>query len=275
MLATESWRQLIEVEHAQSDEMRGAVPPPTDHWRPYAANFRADPRRTGDDLVNLLLEFVEPDQTVLDVGAGGGRLALPIALKCRSLVAVEPSDSMAEVLIQLAQESGIENVSVVQEEWQNASVDPADIVLCAHVIYTIRDIGGFLRKLDAHARKNVLIVAYNAPPQSQIYGLWKEVHGKERLPLPSLPELREVLEELGIDPHVQLLPPQPPRGFDSLEDAVSQLSRRLYVAEGSPESQRLEQVLPGLLSEEEGAFRIRGSQPLRPALVSWQTNHAA
>ena len=45
MLATERWRQMIEVEHAQSDEMRGAVPPPTDHWRPYAANFRADPRR--------------------------------------------------------------------------------------------------------------------------------------------------------------------------------------------------------------------------------------
>ena len=143
MLATERWRQMIEVEHAQSDEMRGAVPPPTDHWRPYAANFRADPRRAGDELVDLLLEYVNPDQTVLDVGAGGGRLALPIALKCRSLVAVEPSESMAYVLTQQAQESGIENVSVVQAEWQDARVDPADIVLCAHVIYTIRDIGGF------------------------------------------------------------------------------------------------------------------------------------
>lgn len=266
---------MIEVEHAQSDEMRGAVPPPTDHWRPYAANFRADPHRSGDDLVDLLLEFVSPDQTVLDVGAGGGRLALPIALKCRSLVAVEPSESMASVLTQQAQESGIENVSVVQAEWQDARVDPADVVLCAHVIYTIRDIGGFLRKLDTHAKKNVLIVAYNAPPQSQIYGLWKEVHGKERLPLPSLPQLKEVLEELGIDFKVRMLPAQPPRGFDTLEDAVSQLSRRLYVAEGSPEEQRLELVLPGLLSEEEGVFRFRDSQPLRPALVSWQPKHAA
>lgn len=275
MLATELWRQMIDVEHAQSDEMRGAVPRPTDHWRPYASNFRADPRRSGDALVDLLLEFIEPNHTVLDVGAGGGRLALPIALKCKSLVAVEPSESMAEVLMQQAQESGIKNVSVVQEDWQNASVEPADIALCAHVIYTIRDIGIFLRKLEAHARKNVLIVAYNAPPQSQIYGLWKEVHGKQRLPLPSLPELKHVLEELEITYQLDLMPPQSPRGFYNIEDAASQLSRRLYVADGSPEAQRLEQVLPGLLSEEEGVLRIRDSQLLCPALISCQPNRAA
>jgi len=274
MLATERWRHMVEVEHAQSDEMRGAVPPPADHWRPYAAQFRGEPSRSGDPLVERLLEFVKPDQTVLDVGAGGGRLALPIALKCRSLVAVEPSASMASVLTQQAQESGIENVSVVQEEWQDAGVDAADVVLCAHVLYTIRDVGSFLRKLDAHAKKTVLVIIHDAPPQSQIYPLWMEVHGKKRLPLPSLPQLREVLEELEINYQVDLLPPQPPRGFDGLEQAFSQLSRRLYLAEGSPEANRLEQVLPGLLAEEQGIFQIRDSQPLRPALIWWHPNHA-
>lgn len=274
MLATQRWRRMVEVEHAQSDEMRGSIPPPTDHWRPYATQFRADPRRSGDALVDHLLQFVEPDHTVMDVGAGGGRLALPIALKCRSLVAVEPSESMVSVLTQQAQESGIENIFVVQEEWQDATVDPADVVLCAHVLYTIRDVGAFLRKLDNHARKTVLLVLYDAPPQSQIYALWKEVHGKERLPLPSLPQLREVLQELEINCQVDPLPPQPPRGFDSLEEALTQLSRRLYLAEGSPEAHRLEQALPSLLVEEEGVFRIKDSEPLRPALVWWHPNHA-
>ena len=274
MLATERWRHMVEVEHAQSDELRGAVPPPTDHWRPYADQFRAEPRRSGDDLVDHLLEFVGRDDTVMDVGAGGGRLALPIALKCRSLVAVEPSESMAAVLTEQAQESGIENVSVVQEQWQDAVVDPVDVVLCAHVLYTIRDIGEFLKKLEYNARKTVLVVVHDAPPQSQIYALWKEVHGKERLALPSLPQLREVLDELEISYQVDLMPPQPARGFDTLEQATTQLSRRLYLTDGSPEAVRLERILPGLLTEDEGVFRIKDSQPLRPALVSWHPTHA-
>jgi hypothetical protein len=181
---------------------------------------------------------------------------------------------MAAVLTQQAQESGIENVSVVQEQWQDAVVDAADVVLCAHVLYTIRDIGEFLKKLDAHANKTVLVVVHNAAPQSQIYPLWKEVHGKERLALPSLPQLREVLDELGITYQVDPLPPQPARGFDSLEQALTQLSRRLYLADGSPEADRLEQVLPGLLIEEEGVFRIRDAEPLRPTLVSWHPINA-
>jgi hypothetical protein len=155
---------------------------------------------------------------------------------------------MAEVLAQQAQESGIANVTVVQNEWQDAVVDPADVVLCAHVLYTIRDIGGFLKSWDST--------------------LWKEVHGQERLALPSLSQLREVLGELEISYQVDLMPPQPAREFDTLEQAITQLIRRLYLADGSPEADRLEPIPPGILMEEEGVFRIKDSQPLRPALVS-------
>ncbi len=89
---------MIQAEHAQSEGMRGEAPSPQDHWRPYAARFRADPRRTDDPLVNRLAGELSPQQTLIDVGAGGGRLALPLALRCRKVVAVEPSQSMVEVL---------------------------------------------------------------------------------------------------------------------------------------------------------------------------------
>ena len=65
---------MIQAEHAQSDGMRPA-PPPVDHWRPYARQFGVDPRRTDDGLLNRLLEEISPDDTIIDVGAGGGRLA--------------------------------------------------------------------------------------------------------------------------------------------------------------------------------------------------------
>ncbi|PKB82464.1 MAG: hypothetical protein BZY88_04340 [SAR202 cluster bacterium Io17-Chloro-G9] len=272
--ATERWKAMVETEHAQSDGMR-ATAPPADHWRPYARQFEADPRRSGDELVDRLASQLDPSKTLIDVGAGGGRMALPLALRCRHVTAVEPSQSMADVLLQQTKEHGIDNVSLVQARWEEAQVAPADIVLCAHVIYTVTKIDQFVRKLEAHGRELVIIVLYDAAPQSQTYPIWKHVHGVERLALPSLSELEEVLTELGISPEVDRLTPQPPRGFDSLEQAAAQLSSRLYLGEGSLQSKHLEEVLREELVEIDGVFVIRGAKPLTPTLVSWQPSNNA
>ena len=275
MLASQRWRTMVETEHAQSEKMRGQVPPPADHWQPYAQHFRADPRRTDDPLVNRLLTEVTPDSTVLDVGAGGGRLSLPLALHCRHLVAVEPSSSMGAVLRQQASDSSIDNVSLVEATWDSAEVEPADLVLCVHVLYVVHDIEPFIRKLEAHARDRVLVLLYKSPPQTQVYPLWKRIHGEERLPLPSLLELHEVLSQLGIEAHTDMLPLEPSRGFEDRQHALEQLAQRLYLAPGTPEMASLEGILPDLLEEIDGALVIRGSQPLEPGLVSWQPKNPA
>lgn len=261
---------MIEREHAQSDRMRGETPPPEDHWRAYAQQFQADPERADDALVNRLLLELAPHQTLIDVGAGGGRLALPLALRCRHVTAVEPSPSMVAVLRQQAEGHSIHNLSVVEAAWEDARVDAADVVLCCHVLYTVREIEPFVRKLEAHARDRVLTVLFKAPPQSQLYSLWQQVHGEDRLPLPSLPEYQEVLSELRIDARVETLPPQPPRGFDTYEEALEQLSRRLYLTPGSLKRGVLEQILPGLLDVRSGILTLRGANPLEPGLVWWR-----
>ena len=251
MTAREHWRNMIRAEHAQSDRIRGAARP-VDHWQPYAEMFRLEPSRTDDPLVNRLLSEIEPHQMVLDIGAGGGRLALPLARKCIQVTAVEPSKSMGSVLLQQAEAHNIGNVNLVRSHWEDAEVEPADIVLCVHVLYTIQEIAGFVRKLENHARERVLVVLYTAPPQSQIYPLWQRVHGEERLPLPALPEFEHVLTELNIAPEIEMLPTQPARGFDSIEDAQQQLAARLYLSTGSPQENLLRDILPDILEEVDG-----------------------
>ena len=140
MTAIERWREMIFWEHAQSDSMT-PEPREADFWTPYARNFRTDPRREGDELLDFLLPQVTPEDTLIDVGAGGGRLALPLALHCRRVVAVEPSPSMCAVLRETAAEHNIDNVSLVESDWLNATVEQAEIVLCSHVVYAVQDIG--------------------------------------------------------------------------------------------------------------------------------------
>ena len=269
MSAVHRWKALIQAEHAQSERMR-APGPAGDFWRDYAQMFRTDPHRSGDPILNRLLEEVSPDDVLIDVGAGGGRMALPLALRCRQVVAVEPSPSMIQVLEEQARGYGIGNITVVRASWEEAEVGPADLTLCCNVLYTIQEIEPFLRKLESHARKRVLIVLYSTPPQSQIYPLWQEIHGEERIPLPSLPELAEVLQELDIPAQIEMLPPQPARGFDSLEQAIDQLASRLYLGEGSDKKARLVSILQGRLEEIDRTWRIRGAQSLQPGLVSWR-----
>ena len=270
MTAIETWKEMIQVEHEQSGRMRGQVPAPEDHWAQYAQQFKADPRRTGDLLVDYLQAQVVSGQVVIDVGAGGGRLALPLALVCDRVVAVEPSHSMCQVLREAATEFGVSNVEVVESEWMDADVAKADVTLCSHVVYTIQDIEPFVRKLEDRAAELVIVVLFQSPPQSQIYHLWETVHGEPRHPLPSLPEFRNVLTAMGVRPTINALPGQPAQGFDNLDDAKAQLARRLYVAPGSRQMDRLESALAGMLEEKDGTLRIRGARPLIPNVVSWR-----
>ena len=163
-------------------------------------NSKPDQYRTGDALVEEIRSRLTPGETLLDVGAGGGRLALPLALTCQTVTAVEPSPSMCSVLRETALEHHIGNVPIVESGWMEASVEPADVVLCSHVVYVVEEIGPFVRKMDSHARRLVLAVLFQSPPQSAMYGLWERVHGEKRHALPSLPEFLPVLEELGIRP---------------------------------------------------------------------------
>ena len=270
MNVIERWKEMVESEHAQTDRLRSAPPISNDYWVANVEGFKADPYRTDDPLLDRLHREIEPRHTLIDAGAGAGRLALPLALKCSHVTAVEPSPAMASAFQQQASDYNIRNVSLVEATWEAAEIQPADIVLCAHVLYTVREVGAFVEKLEAQANRRVLIIVFDAAPQSQVYPLWPRVHGEERLPLPSLPELKQVLEEMGISPRVSQLPLRSRRGYETLEQALEQIGSRLFLEPGSPKQMLLEQVVPGLLEEQHGELFIRDSRPQTPWLVSWE-----
>ena len=269
MKSAQRWKAMVEAEHAQSDGMRWELPP-SDHWLKSAERFKADPRRTDDLLVDRLLEHVESHQTVLDVGGGAGRLTLPLALRCRHVTVVEPSPGMASALLQQTEEYGIHNVSLVRSRWEDAEVERADVAMSAHVLYVVRDVELFLRKLESHAADRVIIVVYKAHPMAQVYPLWKRIHGEERLPMPCLPQLEEVLVELGVAYHVEMLPSHASGGFESKQQALEQLSERLYLPPNSEKRSALAEMLPEILEERDGTFAIRDAPTMEPALVWWK-----
>ena len=270
MSALERWKKRVETHHAQSIGARDRCAATEDFWRPYASHFRADSRRTGDPEVDCLGRQVRSEQTLIDVGGGAVRLALPLALRCRRVTVVEPSESMQSEPREGVLEAGIDNLTILDSNWENAELDPADVVLCAHVMYGVVDVDCFIRKFEAHAREQVLMLMFMEYPQSGLSPLWKVVHGEERVELPALPELLEVLWEMEVYPNVEMVEARGPQVFESHDAAVEQLRRRLYVNPDTQQDRRLQVAARELLVEEPDGVSVRGARPRRLGVISWQ-----
>ena len=72
---------------AQNARIYGPAPS-VDPWAgPAARQFRFDPRRILDQNLDIIASYVRSDDVVVDVGGGAGRVCLPLALRCRKVVA--------------------------------------------------------------------------------------------------------------------------------------------------------------------------------------------
>ena len=274
-LALAAWALRVRADRAQVDRFR-EVPDSKDFYGPVSGLFRADPRRTDDETLDGLLALARPEDVWLDIGAGAGRFALPLALRVREVVAVDPSAGMLAALRELADESDIANVRIVEGRWPlepdaagAAGVGPgsADVALIAHLGYDVEAIGPFLEAMEAAARRRCVAVLMDRQPSSIADPLWPEVHGEERIRLPALRELVALLETRGRVPGIREVE-RPPRGFDSFDDLAGFVRRQTWVAEGSPKDERLLAALRARALERDGRWFLE-AQPAVVGIVDW------
>ena len=211
----------------------------SDRWSPGAQRFREDPFREHETL-QALLSFVQPADTVLDVGGGAGRY-LPLALHCKDYVNVEPAAGMGGQFEAAVKEAGITNARWLQEDWFKAEIE-GDVTFCANVVYYIEDIVPFVERLDRASRRRVMIVIHSVPPTNIGAKLYQCVNEKEQSLAPGHRELLPVLWDMGLLPDVHVLGPS-----DFIAERARYASR----------DEAIESVLPSTRSAEELAA-VRG-----------------
>jgi hypothetical protein len=264
----EAWRVVVTAEREQVERLPNR-PRPEDFYAPISDSFRADPQRTGEALLDLLRGMVRPGETWMDIGAGGGRYALPIALLARRVYAIEPSHGMRTALAASAREHGINNVEIFDERWPGNSTAPiADVSLICHVGYDIADIGPFIDQMEAHTRRQCVAVLFDASPITDFAPLWEPVHGEPRALLPGMRELTALLFARGSFPETSMLS-LPPRTYESREALLRAVRRPLWVLEGTPEDDRLRRAVETNAVEVDGGVALR-SQPRRLGIVRWE-----
>lgn len=272
--ALAAWTARVQADHDQVERSRESADP-TDFYAPVADRFRLDPRRTDDATLEVLRSLAGAGETWLDVGSGGGRFALPLALIVREVICVEPSPSMVEVLRDGMREHGIGNVTIVPERWPLADtggVGPVDVTLLAHIGYDIEEIGPFLDAVESVTRRRCVAVMGEGAMTTVASQLWEPVHGEPRVALPALPELVTLLLARGSIPGVRIVDRTPPT-FDCLDALLAMARRQLWVRPGSEKDARLRTLVEELAEEREGQFALEWT-PTRIGIVTWEPRPA-
>ncbi len=262
-----AWAARVRGNREQAERLREAPERP-DFYAPVASAFKADPRRADEPALEHLRSLVIPGETWLDVGACGGRYALPLALLTREVIAVDASESMLGVLQESMEETGIHNIRIARGRWPLPERPTADAALIAHVSYDIEDLGAFLDPLEESAERLCVAILMARAPSSVAEPAWPLVHGEERIPLPGLPEFLSVLLARGRLFEVRLAE-RPPMRYPSREVALGFLRQQLFIEPGGAKDQRLQELAATLVTEQDGGFALT-REPAPLGVVSWR-----
>jgi hypothetical protein len=224
-----------------------------------------------------LAGLARPGDTWLDLGAGGGRYALPIARLTRGVIAVDPSPSMLSMLAEGVDTLGLGNVRAVEARWPVAGwdADPdalapfrADVSLMAHVGYDIERIGPFLDAAEAATRRRCVAVMGEGAMTTVGRLYWERIHGEPRVPLPALPDLVTLLLARGRLPEVRLVEREAPT-HAHLEELHDRARRQLWLRPGSDRDVRLGRLLAADAVEHDGVLTLPEDRA-RIGIVTWE-----
>ena len=257
-----AWADRVRRDHAQVDRHR-EVPDGTDFYGPVTGLFRADPRRTDEPALDRLLELAEPGDTLARHRRRRGSLRAAARApgarghRGRALGRDAGGPRRAPGRARDRRTSGRSTDRWPPEPGSAAVGLRADVALIAHLGYDIEAIGPFLDAMEAAAGRRCVAVLMERQPSSLADPFWPPIHGEERIRLPALNELVELLEARGREPSVVTVIRET-RGFETLDEIHGFVRRQLWLAEGGAADRRLAALVRERAVEVDGRWTLPG-----------------
>ncbi|MDN7025109.1 methyltransferase domain-containing protein [Methanoculleus sp. FWC-SCC1] len=222
------WNELWKAVHVSSPGKAEKDRDPAAVWDKRAAAYkrvtRDEKKATEQELA--VLDLAAGD-TVLDMGAGTGRLAVPIAHTVAHVTALDPSGGMLSVLEERMAAEGRSNFSCVRMRWEDTvigrDIEPHDVVIAAFSL-GFYDLAAALEKLDAAALRAVYLFwhagEWRSPDEMALY---KAVFGEAAAMRKGYPDYIypvNILHDAGIYPNVRIYHAAWDAVYDSVDEAV-------------------------------------------------------
>jgi hypothetical protein len=190
----EHWRSLVAARSAAAGSHGDSS-----YWDRRAPIFARSTRARADEFLEVVESYLSPHKTLIDVGAGAGRHSVPLAGRLEWVTAVEPSEGMR------AQISPRDNMTVVASTWEEATVAPADLVICCHVMYGVEDAVPFIAKMERSAHERIFVMMREGSFRHPASVVREQTGGREEPPMPRFSDLFMLLVQMGVAPDVTFI----------------------------------------------------------------------
>lgn len=274
-----NWDELWKATHSGGFQHHGKDL--AAHWDSRASLFNKrvmkNKQRSNSQVAMLDLTSSE---TVLDVGAGTGRLALPMARLAKSVTALDQSAGMLACLQENMAAEGLENIRCIQKSWQDVSLEelePHDVVLSSNSL-GVYDLKEALGKMNALARRAVYIFTFSDGKRDdgfrQFLSKGKEAkdvgHGRQEIGPAGYLIIYNLLADMGILADIKVMNWQSDEHYSSLDDAVAEW-RQMHEVAAENEPDLREFLSQRLVKDEKGLCMHRHHKQV---LISWQKAEA-
>lgn len=138
-------------------------------WDEKAAHFNDPKEKSHDGFTDKVLEILEQrgilqGSSVLDIGGGGGRYAIPFAKRARQVTMTDISGNMIEFAKEKAKAENLNNLSFLKMDWKQSSPEDFGLVgkfdfVFASMCPAVMTYGG-LSAMTQSSKKNAMIAQF-------------------------------------------------------------------------------------------------------------------
>lgn len=211
---------------------------------------------------------------VLDIGAGPGTFAIPLAAGGCTVTVVEPSSVMQEALADRIRQENISTITVIPKRWEDVTPEeldgPFDVVIASYSL-TMMDIAEAVAKMQECCRGTLHLFWFLTPPTWATVNkdLWPLIHGGEFPGEPMAGWLWQVLAEMGIYANLSVETKSSVTRFATFEEAADEFFQRLNCTSPAHE-ETVKNYLHATLRRDGDGF-ILGTETLG-AHIWWNVN---
>lgn len=240
--------------------------------RSFMKQSRENPERIRHVIEGLP---IHSGSRVLDIGAGPGTMAVPIAKVAAHVTAVEPSPGMTSVLAEYAEEEGISNIQIVQKRWEDidlsSDLDGQYDVVVASYSLGMPDIKEAISTMYEVSSGWVYLYwfADTTSWEQAMIDLWPKLHGREYRTGPKADIIFNLLYSMGIYPNVETADMDHVRRFPDIASAVDEY-RDQYGIQTPEQEAILREYLKGVLVQK-GDELIQSGMTKR-VKIWWKVN---